>query len=58
MSHHRKRGDVRREIGGKIPNRSKAFPRSDSYNGPDHPNGIDEVSKLHSDVKVVLFFST
>ena len=41
MSRHRKRWDrlvdLRKEVGGKVPNRSKAFPRSDTHDGSDHP---------------------
>ena len=41
MSRHRKRADVpadlQRAVGGKDPNGRKAFPRSDTHDGSDHP---------------------
>ena len=32
-----KRGDLQRAVGGKDPNGRKAFPRSDTHDGFDHP---------------------
>ena len=37
MSRHQKRGDLQREDGGRVLNGRKAFPRSDTHNGCDHP---------------------